>query len=145
MHWHIRYFVLAVVAVLGVAACGSAGTSARDDKPTLRITSPTDGATVQVPFTLTYDSSVQLGPTDSGRDHVHVFTDGKTDQYTVVPTTSFQVKDLTPGRHTVGVTLQHADHSPAGAHAEVTVTVTGSGPAASSTPSAATTSRGNGY
>ena len=51
-------------------------------------------------------------------DHVHVFTDGHTGDYTVVPTTTFQIKTLSPGRHTIGVTLQHADHSPAGAKAQ---------------------------
>jgi hypothetical protein len=37
-------------------------------------------------------------------EHVHVFTDGHTGDYTVVPTTAFQIKDLSPGRHTIGVT-----------------------------------------
>ena len=33
---------------------------------------------------------------------VHVFTDGDTGDYTVVPTTTFQIKNLSPGRHTIG-------------------------------------------
>jgi hypothetical protein len=128
MRWYIRHSVVLVTAMLA-AACGSGATGTAGDggAPKLTITSPANDATVQMPFTLTYESSVQLGPPESGRDHVHVFADGKTDQYTVVPTTSFQIKDLTPGRHTIGVTLQHADHSPAGASAEITVTVASGG------------------
>jgi hypothetical protein len=133
MRRHIRYAVIPVIAMFA-AACGSGATGAAGGEPKLTITSPAPGATVQTPFMLTYESSVALGPPESGRDHVHIFADGKTDQYTVVPTTSFQIKDLTPGRHTIGVTLQHADHSPAGASAQITVNVTGGGaPAASPT------------
>jgi hypothetical protein len=127
---HIRYVPLLVIGLLAVAACGSAGANSGGSGsggPTLTITSPSDGSDVKLPINLTFTSSVPLGPPDSGMDHVHVFTDGHTDNYTVVPTTSFQIKNLSPGRHTIGVTLQHADHSPAGASAQVTVVVSGSG------------------
>ena len=124
----IRYVLLLVIGVLAVAACGSAGANpSGGGGPKLTITSPSDGANVQLPINLTFTSSVPLGPPDSGMDHVHVFTDGHTGDYTVVPTTASQIKDLSPGRHTIGVTLQHADHSPAGASAQVTVVVSGSG------------------
>jgi hypothetical protein len=150
MRWSLGSGVLGVaaVAMVGVVACGSSGTNAASGNggggaPRVTITQPADGASVRVPFTLKFTSSVTLGPTDSGRDHVHVFADGKTDQYTVVPTTSFEVQNLSPGRHTIGVTLQHADHSPAGANAQITVTVTGTGGAApSGQPS---TGSGGGY
>jgi hypothetical protein len=123
---HIRYVLLLVIGVLAVAACGSAG--ANSESPAkLTITSPADGSTVALPINLAFTSNVPLGPPDSGMDHVHVFTDGDTGDYTVVPTTTFQIKNLSPGRHTIGVTLQHADHSPAGAKAQVTVVVSGSG------------------
>jgi hypothetical protein len=132
---YVRYVPLLAAAALALAACDSAGANSAGGPPKLTITSPSDGATVRLPIDLSFQSSVQLGPTDSGMDHVHVFTDGHTDDYTVVPTTSFQVKSLSPGRHTIGVTLQHADHSPAGASAQVTVNVVaGSGPAPSSSP-----------
>jgi hypothetical protein len=125
---HIRYVLLLVIGLLGVAACGSAGAKPSGGGPKLTITSPSDGASVRLPINLSFTSSVPLGPPDSGMDHVHVFTDGHTSDYTVVPTTAFQIKDLSPGRHTIGVTLQHADHSSAGASAQVTVVVSGSGP-----------------
>ena len=139
---HIRYVLLLVIGVLTVAACGSAGANSGggSDAPKLTITSPSDGATVQLPIKLTFTSSVPLGPTDSGMDHVHVFTDGHTGDYTVVPTTAFEIKSLSPGRHTIGVTLQHADHSSAGASAQVTVVVAGSGGGVTPTPGSSPTS-----
>jgi hypothetical protein len=137
---HIRYVPLLVVGLLAVAACGSAGGSSGGSSPKLTITSPSDGANVRLPINLTFTSSVPLGPTDSGMDHVHVFTDGHTGDYTVVPTTTFQIKDLSPGRHTIGVTLQHADHSPAGASAQVTVVVAGAGSGGGGTPGSSPTS-----
>jgi hypothetical protein len=140
MRTHVGYPAAMAVAALTLAACGSGAGGGSVAKPTLSITTPMSGATVQLPLTVTYSSSVPLGPPESGRDHVHMFTDGKTDQYTVVPTTSFVIKTLTPGRHTIGVTLQHADHSPAGASAEVTVVVTGPGPGGSGGPSPADSS-----
>ncbi len=144
---HIRYVLLLVIGVLTVAACGSAGANSGgggSDAPKLTITSPSDGATVQLPIKLTFTSSVPLGPTDSGMDHVHVFTDGHTGDYTVVPTTAFDIKGLSPGRHTIGVTLQHADHSPAGASAQVTVVVAGTGSGGGVTPGGSPT-RSPGY
>jgi hypothetical protein len=146
MRWRVGVGSLVVVlaAMIGAAACSSSGGSGGGGggQPQLTITEPANGASVQVPFTLKFTSSVQLGPTESGRDHVHVFADGKTDEYTVVPTTTFVVKDLSPGQHKIGVTLQHADHSSAGASAEVTVMVTGagSGGAPSTQPSSASSS-----
>jgi Bacterial Ig domain len=138
MRRRIVYTALTTIALFAAAACGQdpAGTGDTSSggggaaAPKLTITSPANGAAVTMPFTLKFDSSVPLGKTDTGMDHVHVFSDGKSDKYTVVPTTSFDMKDLTPGQHTIGVTLQHADHSPAGASAEITVMVTGgTGPA----------------
>lgn len=150
MHRRIAYTAVLTIALLAAAACGSdsSGTgstgsgSGGGSGPKLTITSPANGANVTMPFTLKFDSSVPLGKTDTGMDHVHVFSDGKSDQYTVVPTNSFEIKNLTPGQHTIGVTLQHADHSSAGASAEITVMVTG-GSAPGGAP--ATTDPGYGY
>jgi hypothetical protein len=138
-----------LAVLIGGVTCGSSGGTGGGSgggQPQLVITEPANGANVAVPFALKFTSSVPLGPTDSGRDHVHVFADGKTNEYTVVPTTTFKIKDLSPGQHTIGVTLQHADHSSAGASAQVTVMVTGtgSGGAPSAQPSAAPSS-GGGY
>jgi hypothetical protein len=120
---------LSVLALLGAAACGAnaSGNTAGSGEPKVTITSPHDGATVTVPFTLEFTTSVPIGPTDSGQDHVHVFADGQTNNYEVVTAPRATINDLSPGEHTIGVTLQHADHSPAGAQAQVKVTVTGGG------------------
>ncbi len=141
-------FMIGVTAllVLAVTACGSddsSGSSSGGGGPTLKITSPSDAATVSVPFTLTFTSSEPIGPTDSGKDHVHLFVDGKINDYEVVTSTQTEVKNLSPGEHTIGVTLQHADHSPVGARAEITVTVTGG---SGGTPSESSSGGyGNGY
>jgi hypothetical protein len=141
---HIRFALMLVVGMLAVAACGSAG--ANSESPAkLTITSPADGTTVQLPINLRFTSNVPLGPPDSGMDHVHVFMDGHTSDYTVVPTTTFQITNLSPGRHTIGVTLQHADHSPAGAKAQVTVVVSGIGPGGATPGSSPTSAPGYDY
>lgn len=154
MRRRIMYTAVLTITVLSAAACGSDGSSPDNTSPggggaaggpTLTVTSPANGATVTSPFMLAFQSSEQLGAPDSGRDHVHVFSDGKTDKYTVVPGNSFEVKDLAPGEHKIGVTLQHADHSPAGATAEVTVMVSGSGQGNLAPSSAPTTDSGYGY
>ncbi len=91
----MRVHTLAITigaAALLATACGSNGSgsgssSGGSSKPTLTITSPTGGATVTTPFTLTFTTSVPIGPTDSGKDHVHLFIDGKTQNYKVVTST----------------------------------------------------------
>jgi hypothetical protein len=93
----------------------------------LTITEPKNGATVTLPFTVKYTTSEQLGPTDSGKDHVHVFLDGKKNEYTVVPTNSYEIKNAPAGQHEVDVTLQHADHSPVGPTAKIMVNIQGAG------------------
>lgn len=126
----------AAVLALAVAGCGSSADSSATTTggggPKLTITSPEDGATVQQPFMLTWNSSEKLGPPDSGRDHVHVFVDGNQNDYTVVGANRFQVKGLSPGKHEIDVTLQHADHSSAGADDKIDVTVGGGGQSSSS-------------
>jgi hypothetical protein len=90
---------------------------------------------------LTWDSSEELGPPDTGRDHVHVFVDGNENDYTVVGANEFRIKDLPAGEHDVQISLQHADHSSAGAEDEISVTVSGGG----SGESSSTSDDGGGY
>jgi hypothetical protein len=130
----------AALTVLLAAGCGSGGTGggggsggdAGGGGKTLEITSPADGDTVDVPFTVELSSSEELGPTDSGVHHVHVFFDGNDEEYMVVESESVEVTDLPEGEHVVNASLRNADHSPAGAETEVTVTV-GTGGAGSDT------------
>jgi hypothetical protein len=126
MHHPVRSAVAIATIAFALAACGSgsdetSGASSGGEKVT--ITSPSDGDMVDVPFMLKWDSTVPLGPPDSGKDHVHVYVDGQSNDYTVVGGTEFQVKGLSPGEHTVEISLQHADHSPVGPKSEISVTV----------------------
>lgn len=126
-----------------LTACGSSSDDSGGGSPTLSITSPTAGEKVGQSVDVTWDSSVELGEPDTGRDHVHVFVDGESNDYTVVGGNEFTVTGLTPGAHTIDVTLQHADHSSAGASDEVDVMVTGAGGSSPSpSPSESDTSSG---
>lgn len=107
----------------GGGGYGGGGGDAGAGDMTLQITSPADGDTVEVPFTVELDSSEELGPTDSGAHHVHVFFDGDDTEYLVVEGESVEVTDLPEGEHVVNASLRNADHSPAGVEAEATVTV----------------------
>jgi len=135
---------VAVLAGGMLAGCGnqsSSGSSSGSDSPTLSITSPKEGDTVGSSFMVKWDSNQSLGEPDTGKDHVHIFVDGNSSDYTVVGGDSFEVTGLSPGQHTVDVTLQHADHSSAGADDQVDVTVSGSG---TSSPSDDSSSSGGG-
>lgn len=99
---------------------------------TLEITSPADGDSVEVPFTVEVASSEELGPIETGAHHVHVFFDGDDEEFLVVEGESVEVTDLPEGEHVVNASLRNADHSPAGVETEVTVTV-GTGGAGSDT------------
>ena len=125
-------------ACSGGAASGSSGGAT----PTISIVEPTEGATVSQPFTLKVDSSVDFGPTDTGKDHFHLTFDGNAQQYTVETKPEVMINSLSPGRHTIKVTLQHADHSPIGPEAQVNVTVANAGGGTTSTPAQG---GGNGY
>jgi len=136
MAWSRRLAVAAsAVALVSAAGCAggasqsSTGGSAQDSSnssssaPAVSITSPQNGAKVGSSFPLTFTSSVPIGALDTGEDHVHVVVDGNTNDFTVVTARRTMVTNLSPGKHTVGITLQHADHSPAGAQDQVTVMV----------------------
>ncbi|MFC8799834.1 hypothetical protein ACFT2C_19030 [Promicromonospora sp. NPDC057138] len=127
----------AALTVLLAAGCGGGGTGGGygggggsgdggAGDMTLEITSPADGDEVDVPFTVELKSSEELGPTDSGKDHVHVFFDGDDQEYMVVEGNSVEVTDLTEGEHEIDASLRNADHSAAGVETSITVTV-GSG------------------
>ena len=123
---------VAVLAAGLLTACGDTSTTSGDSgsgsgSPTLSITSPKEGDTVGSSFMVKWDSNVALGEPDTGKDHVHIFVDGNSSDYTVVGGDSFEVTGLSDGDHTVDVTLQNADHSPAGAEDQVDVKVLGSG------------------
>jgi hypothetical protein len=147
-----RTFVFAAgaAALLAVAACGtstpsassgssgsggssaSSGSGAGSSGSTLSIVSPAAGASVTAPFMLKVSSDETLGAPSTGDDHLHLFIDGST-SYKVVTSDQTKITGLSKGKHTILVTLQHADHSPVGPKATVTVDVTGSSGSSSNT------------
>lgn len=145
--------VTGATAAFVLAACGSGGTTAGAVSaaasgsspavgPSISILEPADNATVTEPFTLKVRSSEDLGALDTGKDHFHLSFDGKPQDYTVQTKPEVSIDKLSPGRHTISVSLQHADHSPVGPRAQVTVMVQGSGGGSSSDTGG---SSGNGY
>lgn len=138
----LKMLMAAGGALVALAGCGGGSEAAGESgsggggKPTLKIDSPANGANVKGNVEVKFTPSVPIGKEDTGKDHVHFVVDGKTDEYTVVRSSPYTVPNLAPGKHTIAITLQHADHSPAGANAEISVNVTGpGGQAPSSTPS----------
>jgi hypothetical protein len=127
-----RPLVMAFVATVTLlAACGSdddgaTTTASGEDGMTLSIASPDDGGEVSAPFTVEFDSSEELGPTEEGVHHVHIFWDGDDSEYTVVEADSVEVTEAPEGEHTLTASLRNADHSPAGVETEITLNV-GSG------------------
>lgn len=133
----LKNLSIAAVAVLAIAGCGSGGSDGGGDGggdgPSVEILKPADGDTVSVPFAVAVDSSEELGPTDTGAHHVHLYIDGDDSVYEVIESGNgedFEVgadspvlEGLAPGEHTLNISLRNADHSAAGAEAEVTVTI----------------------
>jgi hypothetical protein len=118
---------MAVAAIgLLVAACGGdsdAATATGDDGTTLSITAPSDGAEVSVPFTVEVDSNEEIGATDTGLHHVHVYWDGDESAFTLVETDSVEITDAPEGQHTLTASLHNPDHTPAGVEVDITLTV----------------------
>jgi hypothetical protein len=133
--------VLGAMLLVGITGCGedSAGADGGSDagsggEQTVTITEPADGASIEAPFMLSVDSSVELGPTESGNNHVHLYFDGNDSQYEVIETDSMEITDaspalagLEPGEHEMNISLRNADHSPAGFETSVMVQFGGEG------------------
>jgi hypothetical protein len=138
--------LLAALFALGLvaAACSNGANASSGDGGgdlSLSIASPKDGAKVQEPFTLKVDASVPLGDPDTGEHHVHLCFDGAScdSEYTLVYGNTFQIKDLSPGMHTIEASLRNADHSDTGVSTTIQVDVTSAG-AGTSTGTTTTTS-----
>lgn len=132
--------VLGAFLLAGVTACaddtaaaGSEGGGGSGGQ-TVTINEPADGSSVEIPFTLNLDSSVELGPEESGNNHVHVYFDGDDSKYEVVESESVEITDASPaveglrdGEHELNISLRNADHSPAGFETSIMVNVGGGG------------------
>jgi hypothetical protein len=120
--------VVGIIALaLAGASCGGGDAEAGGGTNELRISAPSDGDAVTVPFKMEFSTAAQLGPPESGENHVHVFYDGNEDAYEVVNGDSFVVSKLDAGKHTLSASLRNADHSAAGPEDTITVTVRGDG------------------
>jgi hypothetical protein len=138
---------LAVVTLL-IAGCsdsgsnsGSGGTSGGSGDLKIAITEPAEGATVSTPFTLKLSSGSPLGPSASGKHHVHVFFDDNESEYIIGESDQIQIDRAPTGTHMLKVSLRNANHSAAGSEASITVTIGGAGASPAATPS----SSGYGY
>lgn len=91
--------------------------------PTITVVSPADGTDVQSPVELQLSvTGAEIGPTDTGLMHFHVYVDGASD-YEVVTNTSGSI-DLPEGEQAVRVVLAQPNHDETDVSAEVTVNVT---------------------
>ena len=75
---------------------------------------------------------MELGSTDSGKHHVHLYFDGDDSKYEVVESDSMEITDASPaveglksGEHELDISLRNADHSAAGFDTSITVNVNG--------------------
>lgn len=124
---------LAVAAALVLGACNAAsspGNGAGGGNLTIDVTSPTDGAQVSIPFSVTVQSNAPIGPPESGNHHAHLYFDTGIDSssYDLVYSNTVQVtRPLSPGKHTIIAALANPDHSLVGPTKTFTVTVTGGG------------------
>jgi hypothetical protein len=121
-----RWKLFAILSALALVAfaCGN-DTPEADDGPSIDITAPDDGTEVGSSFTLEVASSEELGPTETGAHHIHVWYDGDETTYDVVESDTFEVSGLAPGEREITASLRFANHSAAGAEDTITVTVTG--------------------
>lgn len=126
--------VLGTMLLVGATGCGSDAAAGNGGDQQVTINEPADGASVEIPFAVKLDSSVELGSTDSGKHHVHLYFDGDDSKYEVIESDSVEITDsspavsgLKPGEHEMNISLRNADHSAAGFETSVMVRVGGKG------------------
>ena len=151
-----------LLAPIALVACSNAasGDASGSGSSSLSIMEPAKDAHVKLPFTVKVKSAEPLGPTDSGKHHVHVWLDNDSENYLVVESDTATVQPgmkatltgkplgLTPGKHVLHVSLRNANHSAAGADTEIPIELdsgTGPTPAPAPTQSSSQPDYGNGY
>jgi hypothetical protein len=130
---------LGAIVLVAATGCGSdtadaGSTDSGSGAKTVTIKEPADGASIDIPFTLSLDSGVELGTTESGKNHVHLYFDGDDSKYEVIESDNMKitskspaVEGLKPGEHELDISLRNADHSAAGFDTKITVKVNGGG------------------
>lgn len=125
-------------AVLGLLLATTAACADEDDgdggapalpagsgEATLELLTPGDGDTVTVPFEVSVDTNVTLGPLADEVHHLHVwFGDDQTDFDLYVSETA-QITSAPNGETTMWVQVHTFDHQPASEPVGVTVTIEG--------------------
>jgi hypothetical protein len=124
----VRAALLVAAFALVAAACSASAGAGSASNATIGFVSPSDGASVSIPFDVELKASEPLGDPSTGNRHAHLYFDTGTDaaDYDIVYGTTWQVtRQLTPGKHTLTVALANPDHSLAGPTQQITVTVAG--------------------
>lgn len=134
-----KLLALGVGLTIILAACSQSG-GGDATSASISFATPSDGATVSVPFQVKLDSSVPLGAPETGNHHAHIYFDSittNTADYDIVYGTSEMVtRQLSPGPHTLIVALANPDHSLVGPKQEIKITVSGGASGASGGASA---------
>jgi hypothetical protein len=123
--------VLGAVAASMLAAGLLTGCS-DDSEDWIEVTSPEPGSQVILPFEVTLNASVPLGPPAEEANHAHIWFGDDQDTYLVVESETVMISNAPAGEHEMHVTLHHADHTPVGPET-VTRLVIGDGPPAEQT------------
>lgn len=132
MSWDVRTPRAIRVAAL-VALAAGALTGCGDDRPDdfIRVVSPTPDAVVSLPFEVTLEASVPLGPPGVEEHHAHIWFGDAQDAFLVVESETVTVANAPMGQQEMHVSLHFADHTPVGPEATVRITISDE-PAASS-------------
>jgi hypothetical protein len=120
-----RTFSMGIALALVATACSVGADDAGD--ASIGFVTPSDGATVSVPFDVEIEASEPLDEPTTGNRHAHIYFDSLSDNpadYDIVYGTTWEVtRELSPGEHTLIVALANPDHSLVGPQQEITVTV----------------------
>jgi hypothetical protein len=125
----IGSFVALALVAQGCAGAGTSaalGARAAAAQPlALHIAAPSAEAEVSLPFEVKLESNVPLGSPETGFHHVHLYFDQATPDgpYDLVYGDTFQVSNLSPGRHTILASLRNSNHRDAGPMEMIAVTV----------------------
>lgn len=134
----MRRFIAIILLTTLAAACGANSSGGGGGELSVSVIEPASGTAVSVPFTVKVESSVPLGPTESGRHHVHIWFDDNESDYLVVESDTVQLTDAPAGQHTMHVSLRNANHSAAGAEATTPLNIGSGAPAPAPTATSST-------
>jgi hypothetical protein len=152
--------VAIVLAPIALVACSNnateaAGNSGGSDQK-LSIVEPANDAKVKLPFTVKVKSAEELGATETGKHHVHLWLDDDSENYLVVESDTATVEPgmkatlsgkplgLAPGKHILHISLRNANHSAAGAETEIPIQLeSGTGPEPAPAPTSTQSSSGD--